>query len=157
VRMNLRERFEAMVIPEPNSGCHIWTGARRVGGLGYGKFVVHGRQVGAHRVAWEIYRGPIPDGLHVLHKCDTPSCVNPDHLFLGDQAANNRDMFAKGRAYDRSGHSNSRSKLSPEQVRQIRAMPKKEQATIAEMYGVSQSTVSRVQRMEVYRDARAAS
>jgi hypothetical protein len=74
--------------------CWIWYEGRRH--HGYGR--IGSLQEGAHRVAWELTNGPIPDGLDVLHKCDNPPCVNPDHLFLGDQEANMNDMAAKGRA-----------------------------------------------------------
>src|SRR6516165_9709222 len=56
-----------------------------------------------HRAAWVVYRGPIPKGMCVLHTCDTPSCINPSHLFLGSQVDNVRDMIAKGRSPDRKG------------------------------------------------------
>lgn len=81
------------------SGCWLW---RATGGRRYGSLFVDGRREQAHRVSWLLHRGKIPDGLHVLHKCDTPLCVNPDHLFLGTHADNMADMKAKGRA--RSGH-----------------------------------------------------
>ena len=78
------------------SGCLEWTGATARGG--YGNLMVVSRTWGpAHRVAWELAHGPIPDGLWVLHRCDNPKCVEADHLFLGTHADNMSDMVAKGR------------------------------------------------------------
>jgi hypothetical protein len=72
------ERFWTFVFPEPNSGCWLWTGALHTG---YGRFgVKQGMVRQAHRVAWEITRGPIPEGLQVDHLCRNTACVNPDHL-----------------------------------------------------------------------------
>lgn len=89
-------------VPEhcPELGpCWIWTGARLP--AGYGRIAnsepAGPRVLNAHRVSWEMAHGSIPDGSHVLHRCDVPRCVRPDHLFLGDQAANVADMVAKGR------------------------------------------------------------
>ncbi len=95
----LRDRFEASYIPEPNSGCFLWVKAT-TGVYGHGVMGRGRRGTGlilAHRAAWELYRGPIPPGLLVCHRCDVPCCVNPDHLFLGTYADNNRDMVTKGR------------------------------------------------------------
>lgn len=98
------EAFAERVAPEPNSGCHLWTGASDKNG--YGMIMVPGtggasghvmKHVRAHRVAWERSRGPIPEGLGVLHHCDTPACVNPAHLYLGTQRSNMRDASVRGR------------------------------------------------------------
>ena len=88
-------RFERKYTPEPNTGCWLWTaGTCR---FGYGRFHYVKRDIESHRMSWHFYRGPIPDGLCVLHKCDTPACVNPDHLFLGTRADNNIDCTNKKR------------------------------------------------------------
>ena len=98
------DRFENKYIPEPNSGCWLWVAGRMSNGYGG----VMGN--GAHRTSWELYRGAIPEGLSVLHKCDVKICVNPDHLFLGTQADNLADMRGKNRhgyakrTHCRNGH-----------------------------------------------------
>lgn len=85
--------FWSQVHPEALSGCWLWHG-RDGGTRGYGKY--NGRW--AHRVAYERAHGPIPSGLFVLHRCDVPACVNPNHLWLGTAADNARDMREKGRS-----------------------------------------------------------
>lgn len=88
-------RFESKFIPVTESGCWLWL--RGINAKGYGQF---GRKHGsdqAHRVAWELYRGQIPDGMNVCHSCDVRCCVNPDHLFLGTQKDNMQDCMKKGR------------------------------------------------------------
>lgn len=77
--------------------CWEWRGYRNWAGYG----IIHptpGVKLRTHRIAYELTHGPIPIGLYVLHRCDNPSCVRPEHLFLGTLADNNRDMAAKGRA-----------------------------------------------------------
>ena len=84
--------------PEPMTGCHLWIGGADPDGYGViSRQGRRGKQERAHRVAYELFVGPIPDGICVLHRCDTPACVNPEHLFLGTNLDNVRDRDAKGR------------------------------------------------------------
>lgn len=145
-RKNLRLRFESRWIPEPFSGCWLWFGGQR--STGYGAFKIGYLKDGtrhmdsAHRVSWMIYRGEIPVGKCVLHRCDVRLCVNPDHLFLGTLTDNNRDMARKGRLKGR------RSKplvFNESLALAIRNDPRK-QRVIAEDYGISQSNVSLIKR-----------
>jgi hypothetical protein len=96
-----RVRFEAKFEPEPNSGCYLWLGPINNNGygmFGYGRVFDHTYSMkSSHRVAWELYIGPIPEGLQVLHKCDVRICVNPTHLFLGTSQDNHDDMWYKNR------------------------------------------------------------
>jgi len=86
------DRFWASVRKSP-SGCWLWTGAVR--GDGYGAVWNGNRQIGAHRFSYQIHYGDIPDTLWTLHRCDTPLCVNPNHLYLGDSSQNQRDRWER--------------------------------------------------------------
>ena len=115
-RRSVNDRFHEKYIPEPNSGCWIWEAA--ISNRGYGRLEVGTKEdgfwaEGAHRVSFKLHKGPIPEGLLVLHRCDTPLCVNPDHLFIGTEADNAADREAKGRGIYGDQHW---TRLSPENM-----------------------------------------
>ena len=76
--------------------CWLWTANKFKGG--YGQYQFLGKPNGAHRISWIIHYGEIPKGMHVLHRCDNPPCVNPNHLFLGTHTDNMKDKAEKGRS-----------------------------------------------------------
>jgi HNH endonuclease len=95
----LYDKIVAKILPDPFTGCWIWQGPR--GSFGYGMLAVKPRDQpripNAHRAIWVALHGPLERKDFVCHKCDNPPCCNPDHLFIGSLAENNRDMAAKGR------------------------------------------------------------
>lgn len=130
--LSLEERFWAKV--EKSSDCWEWRANRT--NRGYGLVHMNGRTVSAHRLSYEWAKGPIPKGMYVCHSCDNPSCVNPDHLWLGDQAANMADAATKGRV--------ANTKLTAEIVAEIRrkyAGGGVTQRQLAVEYGVDQQVV----------------
>lgn len=157
-----RERFWAKV--EMADCCWLWRGTRQDDG--YGSFAYKGRTLRAHRVAWMLTGGPILAGLHVLHRCDTPLCVRPEHLFLGTNTENVADRNAKRRqaAGDRNGmrlhpdrvlrgERNGQVKLTEDQVKQIlrlRAQGSTLQR-LADTFGVSPTSIWRIVRGDRWR------
>lgn len=132
------ERFAIYTKCGPN--CWEWIGQKDPDG--YGRLHVDGSPALAHRVSYLLCYGSIPDGMDVLHKCDTPKCVNPEHLFLGTQADNVRDMHAKGRARKRGmkGAEHHQAKLTESDVRAIRRSTELGRE-IAARYGLSTTQV----------------
>jgi len=129
-----KEKFDSKWIPEPFSGCWIWTGS--VDRDGYGMIGRNHTTYIAHRISWLIYKSQIPDGLLICHKCDTPGCVNPDHLFLGTDRDNADDSVLKGR---------KRKKLSPEQALMIRSSTKGT-SVLARELKVNESTIYKIRK-----------
>jgi hypothetical protein len=95
--LKLRQRIEKHSIPIPEIGCWIWLGA--IKSYGYGSIKYRNKDMRANRVSWLAFKGEIPKGLCVLHHCDNPACVNPDHLFLGTLKDNMQDCIKKGRRH----------------------------------------------------------
>src|SRR3990167_554627 len=143
------ERFWSAVSIGTPTQCWTWLKAKNR--HGYGMFWTDRRMKLAHRVAYTLRTGSIPKGLCILHRCDNPACVNPNHLFLGTQIDNIRDCVSKdrhkkGTAGLRCGDAargalNPMAKLTQEQVSAIR-LDRRPQREVAEMHGVSQSTIS---------------
>lgn len=135
------DRFWAKV--DKGDGCWCWTGT----GSRYGMFWSgDGRRIGAHRFSYEMHRGPIPNGMLVMHTCDNPKCVNPDHLRLGTPKDNMEDMDRKGRRRTgaRRGEACSFSALNADAVRFIRAHPEMRLTDLGERFGVTPNTIRAV-------------
>lgn len=147
----LADRFNEKWVPVPESGCWLWTASTT---HGYGQLSrKHGRSMWrANRLSWILHRGEIPPGLDVCHKCDTRSCVNPDHLFLGTPAENMADMDRKGRRVNNQpkGVEHGMVKLTEEDVLAIRA-DTRPQRTIAREYGIHQGNVSAIKTGRIWK------
>jgi hypothetical protein len=149
----LQDRFDEKVEMIPFSDCWYWTAYRDR--HGYGAISFGHKKLLAHRVAYELYVGPIPEGLCVLHTCHQGhlGCVAPHHLYAGTHADNVRDMDEAGNRADRKGSSNGRAKLTEEEVLEIRAKYegcKYYQYQLAEIYGVSPRLISDIVRRETW-------
>ncbi len=99
--------------------CWIWRGAQK---SPFTKTTHKGIPTTASRISWTLYNGPIPRGMHVLHKCDNPRCMRPDHLFLGTNADNVADKVRKGRCHDQRGTKNGNAKLTEKEISCIRKL-----------------------------------
>lgn len=130
---------------DKTEGCWLWNAA--LDGRGYGKFVIwrdkKHKYLIASRVAWELTYGKIPTGKSVLHRCDTPRCINPAHLFLGSTKDNMLDMKSKGRHQYRVGLANPNARISDTEVVQIRSLRAKgiSASKIASDYNITTGTV----------------
>lgn len=138
-RRDRDEAFDEKYIPEPNSGCWLWTGS--ASRYGYGEIWNGWKTVRASHFSYARKKGPIPDEYCVMHKCDNPHCVNPDHLFLGTQQDNIADMIKKRRHAHAERHRNTR--LTTAQVSAIRGSSKKSRELAKEM-GVCESHISHI-------------
>lgn len=126
------------------SGCIEWQKSKHT--RGYGLTTVNNKSISTHRVSYELFVGPIPDGIFVCHRCDNPPCINPLHLFLGTPNDNMNDMFTKGRNADLRGHRNGGAKLTADDVIEIRRRRANGELlrTIAADFGISESTASQI-------------
>lgn len=144
----LKERLYSKIKVDPISGCWEWTGAKDK--AGYGRINVGSRKdksrhcERAHRLSYTLSVGKIPDGMEVCHKCDNPSCINPDHLFVGTRQDNVDDRERKGRNVVKTGEESKRSKLTKKDVKNARwerAHKGTSYQKLADKYGVAKKTI----------------
>jgi hypothetical protein len=143
-------RFKASVEPQPD-GCWHWAGYKPKTGsrVGYGEFYTKDdKRILAHRASYMLIKGEDPGEQCVLHKCDNPSCVNPDHLFLGDRTENSADRQRKER--QARGQTHGFSKLTDDDVRAIRQDDRTNRA-LAKIYGVFETTISEARRGKTWK------
>lgn len=144
LRSPMADRFFNFIGSVTESGCILWKGFTNEDG--YGKIVTDtkGIQSPAHRVSYEFFVGPVPPGVWVLHKCDNPSCINPTHLFLGDNLINIADKTAKGR--QSRGESHGRAVLTETQVKRIRKLHSEGEfiRALAREYDVDRATIASI-------------
>lgn len=135
---------------EVNGQCWEWAGSADA--KGYGRLNIGDMPTLVHRVSWEAFHGPIPNGLYVCHRCDNPKCFRPEHLFLGDQQMNMDDKMKKKRhRYGVSrGTAHGCSKLTEQQVREVRASEGPSRI-IAERYGISGRQVRDIRALKVWK------
>jgi hypothetical protein len=146
-KLSLTERFWEKVVK--TDGCWVWIGCKNHSG--YGQLRVRkDRAELAHRLSIELYHGtPLPAGVCVLHKCDNPACVRPDHLFLGDRPTNSRDMIFKGRS--QKGEAHSQSRLTDDAVREIRKLAGKVPTTaLSKRFKVTRSCITAIVRRDAW-------
>lgn len=136
---------------EPD-GCWEWSGARMGGTHRYGQIRIKGKTIYAHRLSFEAHVAPLVEGQFVLHRCDNPPCIRPEHLFAGSAKDNAQDMLRKGRARNqtRCGSKNNHAKLTEQQVREIRGRyaAGDRQTALAAEFGVTQANISVIVRGE---------
>jgi len=153
--MNDAERFWAKVEKTGENGCWEWTAGLSEG---YGDYWFNGTAVRAHRLSYVLHHPLTIDlwehrEILVCHRCDNPKCVNPSHLFLGSYADNNRDKEAKGRGNPPKGEKHGHSKLTEDDVREIRTRYANGgvlQRQLALEYGVWQRTIGRIINRETW-------
>ncbi len=143
------ERLSHYTAPPNENGCKLWIGGKNTDGYGWFKF--RGKMTYAHRSAWMLANGDLPeDRPLILHRCDTPACCTVSHLFPGNDAINSSDREARGRGNQPKGEAQGLSKLTENQVRAIRK-DKRSLSAIAADYGITTSPIHAIKRRKNWR------
>lgn len=153
------DKFWARTNKKSDNECWLWLGTRgsfsSKTGKGNGKFTHDGEHYIAHRYSYELHIGKIPENTQCIHSCSVPHCVNPKHLFLGTQSDNVQNKTKKGRGNIPKGEDNFHSKLTTEQVKEIRKLYKDKthsQFDLQDMFGINQSCINLVIKNKTYID-----
>lgn len=149
----IKEDFFTNVQLGTKNECWIWLAGKT--GLGYGQYILNGKVLYAHRVSWMLKNGDIPKGLHVLHRCDNPKCVNPNHLYVGTHQQNMNDKKMRGRNPGLKGELSPKAKLTWEQVREMRILYSKGNIShreLAKKFGISNRMVSAIIRKDCWKE-----
>lgn len=152
--LTMNDRFWEKVAVMGEDDCWNWTAS--TDGGGYGIFMVSPNpriMEKAHRLSWMMINGSIPDGLYVLHACDNPACVNPNHLFLGTHLDNMKDKVSKGRQTRLPGEQNGRNILSEIDVRNIVRLHEQGMSyrKLSKKFGIGNTQIGRIIRKETWR------
>ena len=133
-----------------SSGCWLWTKSTVTG---YGCLRINSKTMYAHRLSFELSKGPVADGMFICHRCNTRLCVNPAHLYMATCAENTLDAHRDGLCNGYYGVNNWTAKLDPEKIRAIRLAPRKKgyQTRLAQQFGVAQTTISQVITRKTWR------
>ncbi|MEE9395204.1 MAG: HNH endonuclease [Planctomycetota bacterium] len=139
------ERFWSYVTKAPPGECWEWQGVRSGDGYGAIRWPGFSYKIGAHRASWMVRHGPIRGDQWILHRCDNPPCVNPDHLYLGDASQNMKDAYERGGKVAMHGSKSPNAKLSAGKVKEMRQRHRggESAASMCADYGVSKATAHR--------------
>ena len=141
------KRFWSKVNVQSPEECWPWEATKI--GPGYGQFRLEGKMIGAHRMAYILEVGEIPEGHEVCHSCDNPSCVNPAHLFVGTSQENSDDMKRKDRQARGEGHGGA--KLTPDDVRAIREDTETSHAELGRRYGIMHTAIYKIRERKTWK------
>jgi hypothetical protein len=148
--LTTEEIFWLKVDKKSDDECWRWTGATLRGG--YGNFHVNKKTVQAHRFSYKLHIGKIPEGMHVLHHCDNPPCVNPKHLFLGNNLINSQDKVKKNRQTKGEDHPHHKLKLEDiPKIRNMYSSGKYSMRALAKLFGICYSEMNAVINKRTWR------
>lgn len=149
MKANTAQTFLNRIELIPFHTCWEWVGGNF--NNGYGRFYQKQKTWSAHKYSYILHKGPVPNGLVVMHSCDNKNCVNPDHLSLGTPLKNTQDMCKKGRKFLTLGETNGQAKLTSEDVLRIRSSSSTSNSTLAKKYSVSPSLISMILSRKVWK------